>query len=436
MKETKFTRFPLKPFLYEGLKSIGFYEPTNIQERIIPRALKDVSVVGQSQTGTGKTHAFLLPILTKINPEIQEVQAVITAPTRELANQIYHEVLKLTKFCEKDEMITARLLVGGTDKARTIERLKQQPHIVIGTPGRIYDLINEQALFVHTAEMMVVDEADLMLDMGFLEDVDKIAGLMPEKLQMFVFSATIPENLKPFLKKYMENPEFVQVNPKKRTASSIEHVLIPYRHRNKLDILDNLLQIYNPFLAIVFTNTKKMADIVADGLSERGLKVGIIHGDLSPRDRKKMMHQIRNLEYQYIVATDLASRGIDIEGVSHVINYELPNDLNFYIHRSGRTGRASYTGISAVIYDEQDELKVSKLEKMGITFKNMDIVDGELVEIQDRNVRKLRKKTTPNIESEIIHKVRKPKKIKPGYKKKLKAEIEKQKRMMRKKSKK
>ena len=201
MKETKFKRFPLKPFLYVGLQSIGLYEPTDIQERIIPKALKNSSVVGQSQTGTGKTHAFLLPILTKIEPENREVQAVITAPTRELANQIYHEVLKLTKFCEKDQIISTKLLVGGTDKARTIEKLKQQPHIIIGTPGRIYDLVKEQALFVHTAQMMVVDEADLMLDMGFLEDVDKIAGMMPEQLQMFVFSATIPENLKPFLKK-------------------------------------------------------------------------------------------------------------------------------------------------------------------------------------------------------------------------------------------
>lgn len=435
MKETKFKRFPLKPFLYEGLQSIGFYEPTDIQERIIPKALKNSSVVGQSQTGTGKTHAFLLPILTKIEPENREVQAVITAPTRELANQIYHEVLKLTKFCEKDQIISTKLLVGGTDKARTIEKLKQQPHIIIGTPGRIYDLVKEQALFVHTAQMMVVDEADLMLDMGFLEDVDKIAGLMPEQLQMFVFSATIPENLKPFLKKYMENPEFVQVEPKKRTASSIEHVLIPYRHREKLDIVEDLLQIYNPFLAIVFTNTKKMADFVADGLIARGLKVGIIHGDLSPRERKKMMNQIRNLEYQYIVATDLASRGIDIEGVSHVINYELPNDLSFYIHRSGRTGRASYTGISVIVYDEQDEIKVSKLEKMGIEFKNMDIVNGELIEIQDRNFRKKRKKTKPDLDPAIIHKVKKPKKVKPGYKKKLKAEMEKQKRLMRRRNK-
>ena len=294
-----------------------------------------------------------------------------------MATQIYHEILKITKYCEKDEEIITRLLIGGTDKEKFIEKLKTQPHLVIGTPGRIYDLIKEQALFVHTSQMMVVDEADLMLDMGFLEDVDKIAGLMPKDLQMFVFSATIPENLKPFLKKYLENPVFVQVNPKQKTAQNIKHILIPLRHREKLDLLYSLVTLYNPYLCIIFTNTRKMADTVADGLAEKGLKVGIIHGDLSPRERKKMMNQIRNLDFQYIVATDLASRGIDIEGVSHVINYELPDDLNFYIHRSGRTGRGTYSGISAIIFDGKDEMKIEKLEKMGITFENMDIINGE-----------------------------------------------------------
>ena len=425
MNETKFNRLDLKPFLYEGLQSIGFNEPTDIQERIIPKALKGISVVGQSQTGTGKTHAFLLPILTKIDPNKQEVQAVITAPTRELASQIYHEILKLTKFCAKNEEITAKLFVGGTDKVRSIEKLKTQPHIVVGTPGRIYDLVKEQALAVYTSKHIVVDEADLMLDMGFLEDVDKIAGMMPKELQMYVFSATIPDNLKPFLKKYMENPEFIQVDPKQKTAKNIEHVLIPLRHRDKVDLLYKLLMIYNPYLSIVFTNTKKMADEVAYKLTEKGLKVGIIHGDLPPRERKKMMNQIRNLEFQYIVATDLASRGIDIEGISHVINYELPEDLNFYIHRSGRTARASFSGISAVLHDERDEEKISKLEKMGLTFINMDIEKGELVEIHDRNVRKNRKKTV-TIEKAVVQKVKKPKKVKPGYKKKWKAEVQKE----------
>ncbi|NWN97099.1 MAG: DEAD/DEAH box helicase [Bacillus sp. (in: Bacteria)] len=433
MEKTNFTRFSLKPFLYEGLENMGFYDPTDIQERVIPKALKGLSLVGQSQTGTGKTHAFLLPILTKLNPSIQSVQAVITAPTRELAHQIYHEVLKLIKYCPKDEEITAKLFVGGTDKARVIEKLKVQPHIVIGTPGRIYDLVKEQALFVHTATMMVVDEADLMLDLGFLEDVDRIAGAMPEQLQMFVFSATIPENLKPFLKKYMENPEFVHVEPKQKTAKNIEHILLPLRHRDKFHFLKNLMEIIHPYLAIIFVNTKARADELANLLAENGVKVGLIHGNLTPRERKKMMAQIRNLEYQYIVATDLASRGIDIEGVSHVFHYELPKDLNFYIHRSGRTGRGAYSGVSYILFDEQDNEKISKLENMGITFTYMDIVAGEVQEIEDRNQRKNRKRKPQEGDNRGKRGTKKPKKVKPGYKKKQKELLEKEKKRQLKK---
>lgn len=431
MKETKFKRFDLKPFLYDALLEIGFNEPTDIQERIIPKALNGTSVVGQSQTGTGKTHAFLLPILSRIEPERHEVQAVITAPTRELANQIYQEVLKLTKHTTGDETITAKLMVGGTDKSKAIEKLKTQPHLVVGTPGRIQDLVSDQALFVYTATMMVVDEADMTLEMGFLEDVDKIAGKLPENLQMYVFSATIPENLRPFLKKYMNNPLFVQVEPDQRASKNIEHVLIPTRHRSKMGILENVLKAYNPYLAIVFTNTKQNADKVADGLAERGLRVGVLHGNISPRERKKMMNQIRNLEFQYIVATDLASRGIDIEGVSHVINYELPQDLNFYIHRSGRTGRADFSGISAILYEPSDEDKIVRLEKMGIKFKNMELIKEEWVEVNDRNLRKNRKKTKDDGERAILNQVKKPKNVKPGYKKKMQIEIEKIKKKQR-----
>lgn len=425
--ENSFTRFDLKPFLTEALKSIGFQEPTEIQERIIPTIKKGDSAIGQSQTGTGKTHAYLLPVVDRINAQKEQVQAVITAPTRELAAQIYEELNKLTKFCSEDEMITSKLFIGGTDKLRTIEKLKAQPHIVVGTPGRINDLVKEQALFVHTTKMLVVDEADLMLDMGFINDVDQIAGKMGQDLQILVFSATIPEKLKPFLKKYLENPTFTHVAPKQITAEKIEHLLIPLRHRNKLDLIFEMANVFNPYLALIFTNTKKMADEVADGLIEKGLKVGRIHGDLTPRERKKMMKQIKELEYQYIVATDLAARGIDIKGVSHVINYELPSDLDFYIHRVGRTARAGYSGIAASIYELSDQDALTRLEKMGIEFKHVDLRDHEWVELGARDKRKERKNHAPQAEpGKLAHKmIRKPKAVKPGYKKKRQQEIEK-----------
>ncbi|WP_141431539.1 DEAD/DEAH box helicase [Bacillus sp. 03113] len=422
MNETKFEQFSFKPFIIDAVKQLGFYEPTEIQRRLFPVVLKGESVIGQSQTGTGKTHSYILPILEKINPNKKSVQAVITAPTRELANQIYQEILKITK--HSTEEISARVLIGGTDKQRTIEKLKTQPHVVVGTPGRINDLVKDQALFIHTAEMLVVDEADLMLDMGFIEDVDQIAARMPQNLQMLVFSATIPEKLKPFLKKYMENPTYIQVDPNQKTAVNIAHYLLPSRHREKTQLVYDALVQYNPYLAIVFTNTKKMADEVADGLMNKGLKVGRIHGDLSPRERKKMMKQIQDLEFRYIVATDLAARGIDIQGISHVINYELPSDLDFYVHRVGRTARAGYDGVALTIYDPSDEDALVQLEKMGIIFKHVDLSKGDLVEIEDRNKRKNRQRQMDEVDVQAKNVVRKPKKVKPGYKKKMQREVE------------
>lgn len=430
-----FERFQFQPFILEALKEIKFTKPTEIQERLIPSIQRGESAIGQSQTGTGKTHAYILPIINNIDSAKQEVQAVITAPTRELATQIHHEIGKIIKFSGENP-ISAKLFVGGTDKARAIEKLKTQPHIVVGTPGRIHDLIKEQALQVYTANQIVVDEADLMLDMGFIEDVDQIAARMAEDLQILVFSATIPEKLKPFLKKYMENPRYTHVAPEQATAAKVEHILVPLRHRNKLKLLQSMLEAYNPYLAIIFTNTKKMADEVADGLIAKGMKVGRLHGDLPPRERKKVMKQINSLEFQYVVATDLAARGIDIEGVSHVINYELPSDLDFYIHRVGRTARAGYSGIAATIFEPADEDAIVRLEKMGVTFVNRDLENDEWVNIGERNKRKARKKQVDEIDKLAQSQVKKPKKVKPGYKKKMNQEMEKikkrQKRLKRK----
>lgn len=425
MTDTKFERYEFKPFIIKAIKKLGFQEPTEIQTRLIPLVLKGESAIGQSQTGTGKTHSYILPILQKIDWSRKEVQAVITAPTRELATQIYHEILKVTEHSEQGEEITVRCFIGGTDKQRSIEKLKSQPQIVVGTPKRINDLVKDKALVVYTAEMLVIDEADLMLDMGFLEDVDQVAARMPENLKMFVFSATIPEKLKPLLKKYMDNPKFIHIEPKQIAAEKIEHLILPAKHRNKSKLVYDALTIFNPYLAIVFTNTKKNADELADALIEKGLKVGRIHGDLTPRERKKVMKQVKDLEFQYIVATDLAARGIDIDGVSHVINLELPADLDFYVHRVGRTGRADYSGIALTIYESSDEDALNKLEKIGISFKNVDIQKGEWIKLGDRNKRKKRQKQGDEIEKQAKSQVRKPNKVKPGYKKKMSAEVDK-----------
>ncbi|OIK08729.1 DEAD/DEAH box helicase [Bacillus sp. MUM 13] len=427
MKQNNFERFQLNDYIIDAVKSLGFDKPTEIQERVLPSVLKGTSLIGQSQTGTGKTHSYLLPIMNKLDASKDEVQAIISAPTRELANQIYKEALKIAEHFPEENPLNVRCYIGGTDKQRVIDKLKSQPQLVIGTPGRIKDLVEDGALQVFSATVLVVDEADLMLDMGFIEDVDKFASRMAQHIQMLVFSATIPEKLKPFLKKYMENPKHVHVDPKQATAVNIEHVLVPLRHRDKIQLLHDLAVQYNPYLAIIFTNTKKMADKVADSLIEKGLRVGRIHGDLSPRDRKKMMKQISNLDYQYIVATDLAARGIDIEGVSHIINYELPTDLDFYIHRTGRTARAGYSGIAATIYDISDEDALNRLEKMGVVFKDVDLQNGEWMEIDERNKRKNRKRQESSIDTKaksLASTNKKHSKVKPGYKKKFQRQVE------------
>ncbi|MFS0780892.1 DEAD/DEAH box helicase [Bacillus sp. 1P06AnD] len=427
----QFERFSFHPYILKAIEERGFTKPTDIQERVINATLKGTSIIGQSQTGTGKTHAYLLPIMNRIQAEREEVQAVITAPTRELANQIYKEALKIAEHFPEGQEINVRCFIGGTDKQRSIDKLKNQPQLIIGTPGRIKDLMEAKALQVFTADTLVVDEADLMLDMGFIEEVDHIAARMSEKLQMLVFSATIPEKLKPFLQKYMENPKYVQVDPKHVTAQKIEHVLIPLRHRNKEKTLYDVVTAYNPYLAIIFTNTKQTADHVADDLMKKGLRVGRLHGNLSPRERRKMMKQINELEFQYVVATDLAARGIDIEGVSHVINYELPSDLDFYIHRAGRTARAGYSGIAATIYELSDEDALNRLEKMGVSFSNKDLQNGEWIELEERNRRQNRKKKKEDLDNKAKIIVKKPNKVKPGYKKRQQAELEKHKKRQR-----
>ena len=424
-----------KQYIKAALKALNFTELTQIQEEVIPLALKKADIIGQSQTGSGKTHAFLIPIFEALDPDEQKVQVIITTPTRELAEQIYQVALHISSFSETPISIVRYM--GGTDKERSIAKLKSQPQIVIGTPGRIRDLaINERALLVHTAKILVIDEADMTLEAGFLQDIDQIAYAMNKNLQMMVFSATIPVGIKPFLKKYMQQPQHIHISPKQQTAVKIEHILYPTKHRPRIEILKKVLTALNPYLAVVFANTKKNAAEISRELTAAGFKVGEIHGDLDPRKRRQVMNRIRNLEFQYIVATDIAARGIDIEGISHVINFELPSDLEFYIHRTGRTARGSFDGVAITLFDTGEEDALSQLEARGITFtyKELDKF-GNLVESNQRNRRVSRVKHENELDKVAKARVRKPKKISPGYKKKMKAEMDKVRRQEKRKRK-
>ncbi|MCC3168697.1 DEAD/DEAH box helicase [Streptococcus sanguinis] len=415
----KFTEFKFKDYIQEALRDLNFVEATPVQEKLIPVVLSGRDLVGESKTGSGKTHTFLLPIFQMLDEEADSVQAVITAPSRELAAQIYQAARQLARFSEKE--IRVANYVGGTDKARQIGKLESsQPHIVIGTPGRIYDLVESGDLAIHKAKTFVVDEADMTLDMGFLATVDKIAGRLPKDLQFLVFSATIPQKLQPFLKKYLSNPVIEQIKTKTVIADTIENWLLSTKGRDKNAQIYQISQLLQPYLAMIFVNTKTRADELHSFLTAQGLKVAKIHGDIAPRERKRIMNQVKNLDFEYIVATDLAARGIDIEGVSHVINDAIPQDLSFFVHRVGRTGRNGLPGTAITLYQPSDDSDIRELEKMGIKFIPKMIKDDEFQDTYDRDRRANREKSREKLDTEMLGLVKKKKKkIKPGYKKKI-----------------
>lgn len=410
----------VKEYIVKAVKAIGFKELTEIQKQVIPLVQRGRSVVGTSQTGSGKTHSFLIPLFDAMI-DAEEVQLVISAPTRELAEQIYKVANQINDFAPNKYDI--RLYTGGTDRQKELRQLATQPQIVIGTPGKLYDFVSkEKKLFVHTARTFVVDEADMTLDDGFIEHLDQMAGMMSEDLQMLVFSATIPVGLEPFLKKYMDNPKFIKIDAEQLSNIKIDHILIPTKYKGKRNLLLQLLDIINPFQAIIFCNTKTTAVELANFMREHGYKVGEMHGDLPVRIRKQMMRRIKNLEFQYIVATDIAARGIDIDDVSHVINFELPSDVEFYVHRTGRTARANKSGVALSFYDYDSYEYLDTLEKRSIKFEFKQIKDGELVEAKPRNQRE-KKEFKQSALSEASKLVRKKAKVKPGYKKKRQREI-------------
>ena len=415
----KFTEFNFKDYIQEALKDLNFVEATEVQEKLIPVVLSGRDLVGESKTGSGKTHTFLLPIFQQLDEEADSVQAVITAPSRELATQIYQAARQLASFSEQE--IRVANYVGGTDKARQIGKLESsQPHIVIGTPGRIYDLVESGDLAIHKAHTFVVDEADMTLDMGFLETVDRIAARLPKDLQFLVFSATIPQKLQPFLRKYLSNPIMEQIKTKTVIADTIDNWLLSTKGRDKNAQIYEISQLLQPYLAMVFVNTKTRADELQAYLTAQGLKVAKIHGDIPPRERKRIMNQVKNLDFEYIVATDLAARGIDIEGVSHVINDAIPQDLSFFVHRVGRTGRNGLPGTAITLYQPSDDSDIRELEKLGIKFTPKMIKNGEFQDTYDRDRRANREKTKEKLDTEMIGLVKKKKKkIKPGYKKKI-----------------
>ena len=428
---TKFSQYNFNDAINKSLKEIHFEEPTPVQEAVISLINKKKDIIVQSETGSGKTHAFLLPAMNALTSD-QEVQLLIATPSRELAYQIYEDTQAILK--NYPEEYNAFIFVGGADRDRQRRKLEaHQPQIAIGTPGRLWDLISDNSLHVENVQRYVIDEADMTLDMGFLDVVDKITDKLPEDREMMVFSATIPQKLEPFLKKYMHGPQRVEIKNNSIIPKNVDNWLMFSHGRDKKEIIYQLMTIGEPYLVLVFANTKKTVDEIYQYLRGKGLKVARIHGGLTPRERKRTMKQVENMEYQFVIATDLAARGIDINGVSHVINAEIPDDLDFFVHRVGRTGRNKMSGIAITLYDPGEENKIDAIEHMGISFEPKDIKNGEIVEAVERDRRFTRKANQEKLDTKLVGYVKKQKtKRKPGYKKKIKKAINEEHRQQRK----
>lgn len=415
-----FKRFNFDDKMMEAIDEIKFTHPTLIQERVIPKILKGDNVVAQSETGSGKSHAFLLPIVYKVDAEKDHPQAVILAPTRELAKQLHKMTMDLLK--SYPEIRTAAF-IGGTDLSRDEQKAGRTPHIVIGTPTRVKDLMQSGALDLHLADRVVIDEADLMIDLGFLEQIDEIARALSDDVSLLVFSATIPGALRIFLKKYIGEVETIIIDtPKNKT--SIHYSLVPVRGEEKQNKVLDIVQHVTPYIGLIFANSRERADALFDHLNSAGVNVGLFHGGLKPRERAKEIKKIRALEYEWVVASDLAARGLDIDGASHVINYDIPKEIEFFTHRVGRVGRGEYEGTAITLYTPDEEHLINLIENKGYAFNHEDFKHGEFIKIKSRTQRASRKKKETGLESKLSHRVKRTGKVKPGYKKKMKAEMD------------
>lgn len=341
------------------LRKQGIHEPTSIQEQSIPPLFKGRDILAQAQTGTGKTYAFLLPSLQQIKTAVHMEQVLIVAPTRELAKQIADVADSIAPTLDIDVLS----LIGGKTIENQLQKLHRHPHVIIGTPGRLLDHCRRNSLDLSGVGRVIVDEADQMLQAGFLEDVDTLIGLTPKRRQLLFFSATVPDKIKSLAKKHMQNPLVLNVLEGETIAlERIEQQIYMISEEKKFAKLCQMLRDMNPYLAIVFCNTKERTSQLAGQLIAEGFNIGELHGDMSQGRRTQVLRDFAKAKTQILVATDIAARGIDIEGITHIYNYDVPHDVDYYIHRIGRTGRAGNEGLSIMFATAADENWVRRIE--------------------------------------------------------------------------
>ena len=360
MNIVKFEDLQINENIKKAVIEMGFEEPSPIQAQSIPVILSGRDVIGQAQTGTGKTAAFSIPILEMVDQDDKSLQAVVLCPTRELAIQVSTEIRKIGKYMHGIKTLP---VYGGQPIDRQIKSLKSGVQVIIGTPGRVIDHINRKTIKMDNVKMVILDEADEMLDMGFREDIEMILSKTPEERQTTFFSATMAKGILDLTKKYQNDPEHIKVVRKELTVPNIKQYYIETRSANKLEVLCRLVDVYNPKLSVVFTNTKRGADELVGDLQARGYFADALHGDLKQTQRDIVMDKFRNGTIDILVATDVAARGIDVDDVEAVFNYDLPQDEEYYVHRIGRTGRAGRNGISFSFVFGKDMRKMRDIER-------------------------------------------------------------------------
>lgn len=343
METVKFEELQLDDRILRAVKEMGFEEASPIQTKAIPAQLEGMDIIGQAQTGTGKTAAFGIPLLQKVDPKVKKLQAVVLCPTRELAIQVAEEIRNLAKFMHGIKVLP---IYGGQEIVRQIKGLKDGTQVIIGTPGRVMDHMRRKTVKFDQVHTVVMDEADEMLNMGFLEDMETILSQLPDERQTIMFSATMPPEIQKIAESFQKDPQIIRVVKKELTVPKVTQYYYEVKPKNKVEVMCRLLELYGPKLSVAFCNTKKQVDELVQELQGRGYFAEGLHGDLKQIQRDRVMNSFRNGRTEILVATDVAARGIDVDDVEAVFNYDIPQDDEYYVHRIGRTGRAGREGIA------------------------------------------------------------------------------------------
>lgn len=356
----KFDELNIDERILRAIEDMGFEETSPIQTQAIPAVCEGIDVVGQAQTGTGKTAAYTIPMLMKIDPQIKKPQAIVLCPTRELAVQVAEEIRKLAKYMSDIKVLP---VYGGQEIVRQIKSLKTGVQIIVGTPGRVMDHMRRKTVKFDNINMVILDEADEMLDMGFREDMETILTETPEDRQTVMFSATMPKAIMDIARNFQKDARIIKVVRKELTVSNIEQFYYEVRPKNKTEVLCRLIDIYNPRLSVVFCNTKRQVDELISELKGRGYFADGIHGDMKQQQRDRVMDDFRSGKVDILIATDVAARGIDVDDVDMVFNYDIPQDEEYYVHRIGRTGRAGRSGMALSFISGKEVYKLKNIER-------------------------------------------------------------------------